>query len=76
MAMKKNTSLVELNINDNPISAECVQLIVQALQHNNTLKYLLPPNYSYDIRERIRLSAEEVNKKRKGRNCQVELDVN
>ena len=38
MAMKKNTSLVRLDMCDNPISEECAQLIVQALQYNNTLQ--------------------------------------
>ena len=38
MAMKKNTSLVVLHMYSNPISGECAQLIVQALQHNNTLQ--------------------------------------
>ena len=72
MAMKKNTSLVQLYMYDNPISGECAQLIVQAFQHNNTLQILLLPSYSDDIEKRIRLSAEEVNKKRKSRN-QVKL---
>ena len=76
MAMKKNTSLVELYMRNNPISRECAQLIVQALQHNNTLQLLRLPSYSDDIVKRIRLSAEEVNKKRESRNCQVKLYIN
>ena len=75
MAMKKNTSLVELNIHDNPISGECVQMIIQALQYNNTLQELWHPKYSEDVQKRIILSAEEVNKKRESRKCQVELSV-
>ena len=75
MAMKKNTSLVELRMFDNPISGECAQLIVQALQHNNTLQRLILPKYSDGVKERIRLSAEEVNKKRESRNCQVKLVI-
>ena len=75
MAMKKNNSLVRLYMYDNPISTECAQLIVQALQHNNTLQDLWPPSYSYDVNERIRLSAEEVNKMRESRNCQVKLKI-
>ena len=76
MAMKKNTSLVELEMNGKRISGECAQLIVQALQHNNTLEYLhLPAGYSEDIKERIRLSADEVNKKRESCQCQVKLYV-
>ena len=75
MAMKKNNSLVRLYMQGNPISGECAQLIVQALQHNNTLQLLWLPRYSDDVKERIRLSAEEVNKKRESRNCQVKLEV-
>ena len=74
MAMKKNNSLVELKMYSNPISEECAQLIVQALQHNNTLQLLWLPDYS-DVKKRIRLSAEEVNKKRESRNCQVMLEI-
>ena len=75
MAMKKNNSLVKLVMRGNPISGECAQLIVQALQHNNTLQYLQLPGYSDDVEERIRSLAEEVNKKRESRNCQVKLEV-
>ena len=75
MAMKKNTSLVELYMWGNPISGECAQLIVQALQHNNTLQKLWFPSYSDGVQKRIRLSAEEINKKRKNHNCQVKLEI-
>ena len=76
MAMTKSTSLVFLSMSGNPISGECSQLIVQALQHNNTLQELfLPSGYSEDVKEKIRLLAEEVNKKRKSRQCQVKLYV-
>ena len=74
MAMK-NTSLVELCIYGNRISRECAQLIVEALQHNNTLQLLRLPHYSNDVEERIRLSAEEVNKKRENCNYQVKLKI-
>ena len=39
IAMKKNTSLVELDMGNNSISGECAELIVQTLQHNNILDY-------------------------------------
>ena len=74
MAMKNNTSLVKLYMYGNPISGECAQLVVQALQHHNTLQELWLPSYSNDVKERIRLSAEEVNKRR-SRNCQVKLKI-
>ena len=75
IAMKKNTSLVELYMSGNPISGECSQLIVQALQHNNTLQELVLPYYFEDVRKRIRSSAKEVNKKRESCQCQVKLNV-
>ena len=75
MAMKKNNSLVELDMYGNPISGECAQIIVQVLQHNNTLQRLWLPRYSDDVKEMIRLSTEEVNKKRRSRNCQVKLEI-
>ena len=37
MAVKKNTSLIKLKMKNNPISGKCMQRIVNALQHNNTL---------------------------------------
>ena len=74
MAMKKNISLVELRMSNNPISGECAQLIVQSLQHNNTLHELwLPYEYPEDVKKKIRLSAEEVNEKRESRECEVKL---
>ena len=76
MAMKKNTSLVELRMDGNPISGECAQLIVEAIEHNNTLQLLsLPFNYSHYVKEKIGLSAEEVNKKRENCGCKVKLEL-
>ena len=77
MAMKRNTSLVELRMYGNYIYGKSVQLIVQALQHNNTLQILGLPSHFYEDVERIRLLhiAEEVNKKREGRGCQVKLKL-
>ena len=75
MAMKKNTSLVELAMYNNPISEKCAQLIIEALQHNNALRLLFLPNYSEDAKKRIRLSVEEVNKKRESRECKVKLEI-
>ena len=77
MAMKKNTSLVKLTMYHNPISGECAQLIVQALQHNSSLQHLgLQYDYPEDVKEKIGILAEEVNKKRESRECQVKLRLN
>ena len=75
MAMKKNTSLVDLTMKSNQISGECAQLIVQSLQHNNTLQELRLSDYCEHVKKRIKLSTEEVNKKRESRECQVKLIV-
>ena len=76
MAMKKNTSLVGLFVQDTPISGERAQLIVEGLKHNNTLQKLyLPFGYQHYIKEGIRLSVEEINKKRENCECQVKLEI-
>ena len=76
MAMKKNTSLVELFMHDTRISGEYAQLIVEGLKDNNTLQKLyLCFGYQHYIKEGIRLSVEEVNKKRESCNCQVKLEI-
>ena len=75
MALKKNTSLVELWMYHNLISGECAQLITQALHYNSTLQLLSLPLYPQDVKEKIRLSAEEVNDNRESRKCQVKLEV-
>ena len=74
MAMKKNTSLVYLHMRNNPISGECAQLVVQALQYNNTLQVLQLNNYPDDVKMKIR-SLEEVDKKRETHGCQVKLNI-
>ena len=54
MAMKKNTLLVRLAMDDNPISRECAtQFLVEALHHNNTLQALELPRYSDDAKRGI-----------------------
>jgi len=75
MALKKNTSLVELWMYVSPVSEERAQLIIQALQQNDTLQCLHLLHYPRAIKKKIRLSAEEVNKKRESRECQVKLEV-
>ena len=75
MAMK-NTSLAYLHIFHNRISGECAQLIVEALQYNNTLRGLgLNYDYPNDIKKKITSLAEEVNKKRETHGCQVKLKI-
>ena len=76
MAMKKNTSLVKLSMYNNPISVGCAQLIVQGLQHNNGLQWLiLPNNYSQYVKSNISSLAVQVNEKRRRRRCKVQLNI-
>ena len=75
MAMK-NTSLIRLDMCDNPISGKCAQLIVQALQYNNTLQEIwLNKGYPDDVKEKIRSLKEGVNKKRETCGCQAKLTI-
>ena len=75
-AIKKNSSLVELHMEGNRITGECAELIVKTLQQNNTLQKL-KLDYYYDdhVKKRIRLLAEEINKKRESHECQVKLKI-
>ena len=78
MAMKKNTSLVKLvihNCHNNPISGECTQLIVQALQYNNTLRELYLNDYPDDVKMKIRSLVEEVNKNRESHRRLMTLEI-
>ena len=75
MAMKKNTSLVELSMYNNPVGLKCIQLVIQALQHNSTLKWLSLDSY-YRANKNIILLQEEVNNKRETHGCQVKLQLN
>ena len=60
MALKKNTSLLSLNMYYNPISEECEQLIIQAFQQCKTLQWVCLNNYPNDEDYRL---AQEGNKK-------------
>ena len=76
MAIKKNNTLFELNMDHNPISGISAQLIVKALQYNNTLQWLdINGDYPHDINENIRALEEEVNKMREIQGCLVKLRV-
>ena len=85
MAMKKNTSLEYLDMYGIPISIERMQLIIQALQYNNTLQelYLKVENIHKEDSKLIIIKnlVKEVNTIRKHRGCenilvvQVELGI-
>ena len=74
--MKTNTCLAELCVCSNPIGAGCAQFSVQELQHNETLQRLcLNRDYPRDIKEKIELLQEEVNKKREACENPVMLEI-
>ena len=77
MAMKTNTSLNVLRMySHSKVSRGHAQLIIQALQHNNTLEWLsLPTANTKDIKLTINSLVEEVNMIRKGRGCEKTLHV-
>ena len=75
-AMKKNTSLVELLMHDMPVRGESINVIIEALKHNNTLQHLyLPFRLDQDTKDKVRLLVEEVNQKRENCQCQVKLEI-
>ena len=72
MAMKMNTSLIGLALYS-PISGECAQFVVEALQYNDTLHQLhLISGYP---EMKITSLEEEVNRKRETRGCRVKLHI-
>ena len=78
MAMKKNTSLEYLDMYGILISIEHIQLIIQALQHNNTLQWLYLENIPTEdskLLMTIKYLVMEVNTIRKHRGCENILVV-
>ena len=75
-SMKKNTSLICMMMNIDDVSAEDAQQIVKALRFNNTLQKLYL-NYQYpkDVKKKIILLQDEVNKERESRRCKREFCV-
>ena len=71
----EDTSLVELWMWGNKISAEAALQLVQAIKKNNTLQLLRLPSYTEDVEMRIRSLEEEVNKNRESRGCQTKLNT-
>ena len=74
--MKKNASLACLWMATCDVSAEDAQRTVKALHLNNSVQVLyLSSTYPEDVKEKITLLQDEVNKQRKSRGCQVKLRV-
>ncbi|XP_065913287.1 protein NLRC5-like isoform X2 [Dysidea avara] len=74
--MKENTSLVLLVMNTDDVSAEDAQRTVKTLHLNNSVQLLyLPKSFPDDVKEKITLLQDEVNKKRESRGCLVKFCV-
>ena len=74
-ALRVNNSLRELCMYNNLFSAQAQQLILDALKDNNTLKLLrLSSYFPNDIKE-IKSLEQAVNKKRRGRGCDVKFEI-
>ena len=74
-ALERNSCLVELYMNSNPLTGEALVNIVNGLKVNNTLAVLGLPQCSEDIEKRISSLQEVINKKRERRGCQVKLMI-
>ena len=59
----------------NPISAEAIEPILQALHFNNTLKKLRLDNYPDNTLSDIKSIEQKVNKARENQGCYVKLCI-
>ena len=75
-ALQEDKTLRVLKLEQNRIPGEDAERIVKALEHNNTLQKLDLSAYPKDIQQKIMSQKETINKKRKCRGCQVELEIN
>ena len=60
-AIKQNSCLVKLWIRYNPISADAIRSILEALQFNNTLESVLLSDYPDDVKRDIKLMEENIS---------------
>ena len=74
-ALERNSCLVELYMDNNPLTVEAIVNIVNRLKGNNTLAVLWLPICSEDIKKRISFLQEVINEKRESRGCQVKLMI-
>ena len=70
-----DTSLVELRMTSNKISAEAAQHLVQAIKKNSTLQVLQLPFYTEDVKEKIRSLQEEIVENRESKTILI-VDFN
>ena len=72
-AIKLNSCLVKLWMGFNPISAEAIELILEALQFNNTLKILRIPDYPDNVKTNIKLTEEKLNKMKRNHEFHIKF---
>ena len=74
-ALERNSCLVRLSMDDNPLTGEAIVNIVNGLKVNNTLELLLLPSCPEDIKKTISSLQEVINKNRESRGCRVKLRI-
>ena len=73
--LKNKTSLIRLKMGGSSFGGESAQLIVSALEYNDTLEQLGLPRYSEEIKVNISLQLRVNHEKRKERECQIQLEI-
>ena len=73
--LERNSCLVTLYMDNNPLTGEVIVNIVNSPKGNNTLAVIWLPTCSEDIKKRISSLQELINEKRESRGCQVKLRI-
>ena len=74
-ALQRNSCLVTLYMDRNPLTGKAIVNIVNSLKGNNTLQVLWLPTCPEDIKKRISSLQEVINEKRERRGCKVKLMI-
>ena len=74
-ALERNSCLVTLYMNNNPLTGEGIVNIVNDVKGNNTLALLWLPKCHEDTQKIISCLQEDINEKRESRGCQVKLSI-
>lgn len=74
-ALQDNKSLEELYLRNNIFSEDASQEILCAINYNLTLKLLELPNYSDEIKIKLKQQESYINNDRKSQGCNVEFKI-
>ena len=74
-ALERNSCLVTLSMDHNPLTGKAIVNIVNGLKVNNTLSLIVLPGCSEDIKKIISSLQEVINRKRESQGCQVKLII-